>query len=87
MRLKIISDLGSEYDTEFLVTDEVIPSVGDEVIWAYESSWLKKKGMLRGTVKKRTMDYAVAAVFITPARTYLPKVILEIEDVNPVFQE
>jgi len=82
MRIKIISNYRSECDATFSTTDEVVPGIGDEVIWEYqtnEQGW-KSGGRVRGTVKKRTINYT-----IVPTRTDRSEVTLQMQDTQPVF--
>jgi len=75
MRIKIISNYRSECDATFSTTDEVVPGIGDEVIW--DVSLPEGLSKVRGTVKKRTIDY-----------TFLPilTVTLQMQDAQSVFE-
>jgi hypothetical protein len=79
MRIKIVSNFRSDCDTTITVTDEVVPSVGDEVIWLIENGG----GRMRGIVKKRTIDYSIPPEVIT--RTHRYDVTLQMQDAEPVF--
>ena len=77
MRINIISN--NNCDTSFSVTDEVVPCVGDEVIWEV-SSPKKNAGKYRGTVNERTIDYT-----IKPTRTDRIEATLDMKNVEPIF--
>ena len=88
MRINIISN--NNCDTSFSVTDEVVPCVGDEVIWEV-SSPRKNAGKYSGTVNERTIDYTQLhgnspddGNRIVTTRTDI-EVTLDMKNVEPIF--
>ena len=80
MRVKIVSNYRRECDTEVSVTEEIVPVAGDEVIWFINGS----KMMMRGTVKKRIINYTIQPEVLK--RNHRFDVTLEMEATEPAFE-
>lgn len=79
MKIKIVSNYRSVVDVKFYTTDEVVPCIGDEVVWEFSTNG-KIGGRMRGTVKKRTIDYT-----IPPTSTDRYEVTLQMQNAELVF--